>query len=94
MTHATVTYYAEHGFSFELPIEAVGDCSHQGPCDDDVDAWHPEVDFSHISDADLANELSDYTDWDVSDRETNEKRILWIAAGNIKEEWREKEKGQ
>ena len=94
MTHETVTYYAGYGFNFEVPVDAVEDCSHSGQCDADVDAWHPEVDFSHISDADLANELSGYTDWDVSDRETNEKRILWIAAGNIKEEQREKDKGQ
>jgi hypothetical protein len=94
MTHETVTYYAGYGFNFEVPVDAVEDCSHSGQCDADVDAWHPEVDFSHISDDDLARELSGYTDWDVSDRETNEKRILWIAAGNIKEERREKERGR
>ena len=89
MSLKTVTYWAEHGFHFEIPRDAIMDCTHQGRCDDDVDHWHRQVDFSHISDDDLAAELADCTDWDVSDRDTNERRMLWIACGHILEEWRE-----
>jgi hypothetical protein len=79
-------------FEFEIPAEAVRDCSHQGACDQDVDYWHSKISLSHISDAELAEELREYGAWDaveLADREANEKRIIWIAAGDIQEseEW-------
>lgn len=76
-------------FTLSLPDDAVPACSHQGPCDDDVEFWHREVAFGHVSDQDLADELREYGAWDAEglrDREENERRILWIAACNIREE--------
>ena len=75
-------------FNLDLPDLAVDDCSHQGPCDKDVDYWHLQVSFNHITDDDLLNELREYGAWEIDElleRETNEKRLLWIAAGNLKE---------
>lgn len=88
--HKTVTYFAEQDFNFEIPIEAVLDCSGQGSCDESVEFWFSKIDFSHISDSDLATELSrEGTDWDLSDREENEKRITWIASIRLREEWKD-----
>jgi len=42
--------------------------------------------LNKISDADLSSELAEYGAWDETeraDREMNEVRILWIAAGDI-----------
>tara|TARA_R100000306_G_C4352675_1_gene130978 strand:+ start:449 stop:799 length:351 start_codon:yes stop_codon:yes gene_type:complete len=88
--HKTVTYFAEQDFNFEIPIEAILDCPRQGSCDESVEFWFSKIDFSHISDSDLATELSrEGTDWDLSDREENEKRITWIASIRLREEWKD-----
>ena len=81
-------------FSIEIPVEAIGDCSHQGACDEDVEFWQrmmarAEMDISEISDEDLVAELTDTGGadcWDLSDRDDNEQRIIWIACCNLKEE--------
>jgi len=42
-----------------------------------------------INPADIAAELKDYGAWDeteLADYDANIQRILWIAAGNIREE--------
>jgi len=75
-------------FELELPVECVRDLSCSGPVDDSADYWQRKIDLSHISDDCLAAELKEYGAWDseeLQDREANERRILWIAAGNIKE---------
>ena len=91
MTETTRTAFFDR-FSIEIPVEAIGDCSHQGACDEDVEFWQrmmarAEMDISEISDEDLSEELSEYgADWDLSDRDDNEQRIIWIACCNLKEE--------
>ena len=88
MTETTRVAYFQR-FDIEIPVEAIGDCSHQGACDEDVECWHRsgEIDLSEISDEDLSEELSEYgADWDLSDRDDNEQRILWIACCDLKEE--------
>ena len=91
MTETTRTAFFDR-FSIEIPVEAIGDCSHQGACDEDVKFWQrmmarAEMDISEISDEDLSEELSEYgADWDLSDRDDNEQRIIWIACCNLKEE--------
>lgn len=67
--------------------------SHSGQCDNDVDALLklPAIkrQLAKISDADLIAELSEYGAWDqdeLQDRQNNDARIIWIAAGNIAEE--------
>lgn len=76
-------------FCIDLPDEAVTDCYHRGRCDDDVEFWHKRLDLSHIPSEDLTAELREYGAWndvELSNREENELRIIWIAAGNIQEE--------
>lgn len=76
-------------FEFQMPGDAVEECHHQGACDSDVEYWQKKIDLSHISDADLAAELREYGAWDeteLADRVANERRIIWLAAGNIQEE--------
>lgn len=76
-------------FSIDLPDEAVQDCSHQGQCDADVEAWAGRI--ARPADATpeaLAAELKEYGAWDaeqLADDAANWHRIIWIAAGNIKE---------
>ena len=78
-------------FEIKLPAECVKDCNHSGDCSADVDQWQPKVScyLSHISDEKLSAELREYGSWnneELKERETNEKRIIRIAAGNIQEE--------
>jgi hypothetical protein len=75
-------------FDFEMPDEAVKDCHHQGQCDEDVAYWQGKIDLSHISDEVLAAELEEYGAWDkdeLKNRRDNERRIIWIAAGDIQD---------
>jgi hypothetical protein len=61
--------------------------SHQGECHDDVEALMqvPAIrrQLNKIEPGPLARVIAEYTDWDVSDHQTNLNRILWIACGDI-----------
>ena len=79
-------------FEFPMPPAAIADCYHQGQCDRDIAFWQGKIDLSHISDDMLAAELKEYGAWnqgELKDRQANERRIIWIAAGNIQEEDRQ-----
>lgn len=77
-------------FTLELPDAAVADCSHQGPCDEDVAHWSPRIERPAEITADaLAAELKEYGAWepeDLADDLANWHRLIWLAAGNIKDE--------
>lgn len=64
-------------------------CSHPGPCDDDIERCMqlPEIkeQIDKINPETLADEISEYSDWDCSDHNTNLMRLLWIACGDILE---------
>lgn len=82
------------GFSIDMTLEQALNASHPGPCDADVEALiaHESIrlQLDHISDEALKAELSEFGAWDedqLSNREENEARIVWIAAGNITEEY-------
>lgn len=82
-------------FTLDLPDSAVWACAHSGACDDDVDTWHDKITFSHINDALLASELREYGGWnpvELEDRIENEKRLLWLAAWQIREDIESEEK--
>jgi hypothetical protein len=75
-------------FEISLSEECVRDCSSSGPVDDAVEYWARKTSLN-MSDEDLKAELKEYGAWEdeeLNDRETNERRIVWIAACNIKEE--------
>lgn len=72
-----------HYFEIGIPIEAIGEMPHSGSVDNWAEEWIDEIDFSHVTDEALAAAMSEYTDWDVSDRRTNMMRAIWIAAGDF-----------
>ncbi len=82
-------------FEIDMPLEAVYDCSHQGECDDDVEHWSSKIARPERCTVEpLRAELKEYGAWDedeLADDDTNWQRIIWIAAGNIKENIREME---
>jgi len=76
----------------EMTRQQALSCSHQGDCDADVEALlqHPKIkrQFKKIATESIRKELADYGAWSVielMDNEANQRRILWIAACNIKE---------
>ena len=77
-------------FSITLPREAIDDCHHQGDCGPDVEAWATDIDRpDDCTPEALAAELREYGAWDdaeLADDSANWERIIWIAAGNLKEE--------
>ena len=84
-------------FSIKMTLEQAESCTHFGPCDEDVAALSkvPKIkkQLDRLPPGDLAATLKEYGAWDkdeLSDHEQNLQRILWIAAGNIKEEKFEK----
>jgi hypothetical protein len=86
------TYFNYIG-SIELPYDVARNCSHSGPCDEDVKRAMklPEIqaELQEINPDDLRKELKEYGAWDENELQShtdNLERILWIAAGNIMEE--------
>lgn len=79
-----------NSFSIALPWEAVGDMSGPGPADSAVSHWSSIVSRPDACTPDaLASELKEYGAWDAEELEDDTEnwgRILWIAAGNIREE--------
>ena len=74
-------------FSVSMPAEAVKACSHSGACDDDVEYWEARVTIDASAD-DIRAELKEYGAWDadeLADDEANRRRIVWIAASNIRD---------
>lgn len=65
-------------------------CSHPGPCDEDIERCMrlPEIkeQLDKIDPKLLAKEISEYSDWDCEDHNTNLMRLLWIACGDILEQ--------
>lgn len=65
------------------------DCSHPGPCDDDVNALlsarYIQIQMEKFTDEQIRDALVGYSDWDLSNRDANKQRILWIACGDIVE---------
>lgn len=80
-------------FTIKMTLEDAKTASHPGRCDEDVEyiRKRPKIarQLAKISNEDLRAELKEYGAWDaeeLQDREDNERRIVWIAAGNIREE--------
>jgi hypothetical protein len=80
-------------FTLTLPAQAIEDCAQSGDVSAPVADWatDPEISaqFDAIAPADIAEELRGYGAWDdeeITDDAANRKRVLWIAAGNIRDE--------
>lgn len=79
-------------FVLNLSQKCVEDCSHPGDCDEGVSFWVNQTEIKsqleEIGPDNIRKELKEYGAWDyieLGDENQNNKRILWIAAGNIKE---------
>jgi len=78
-------------FEIEMTLAQAQSASQPGKdASDDVNALLqlPKIkrQLAKISDDDLAAELREYGAWDdeeLQDRQANEQRIIWLAAGNI-----------
>jgi hypothetical protein len=83
-------YASFNRFEIGMPKEAVDDMSASGSVDSSVAYWKPKIKISATPDQ-IRAELKEYGAWDaedLSDDDANLGRILWIGAGNIKEEMR------
>lgn len=85
-------YWTSSSGRIELQITKAiaSSCSHQGQCDDDVQACLelPAIkrQFNKLDPIVLANELREYGTWEddeLLDHEANKQRLLWIASGDI-----------
>lgn len=79
--------------SLSMTLEQAQSISHQGQCDDDVQALLkvPEIasQLAYVSSDILALVLKEYGAWsadELTDRDTNLSRILWLAGCDIREE--------
>ena len=75
-------------FEIQMPIECVNDCSHSGACDDDVEYWAEKLNLK-INPGVLKEELQCYGAWEdaeLNDHDQNLHRIIWLAAGQIKDD--------
>lgn len=77
-------------FEIKMTKKEAVSASHQGKCDEDVEFLrnqpHIKRQLKNIPDEKLHDELKEYGAWDeseLSNREDNERRIIWIAAGDI-----------
>lgn len=77
-------------FTLDMPDDAVAACSHQGQCDADVEHYAPIVARpAEITPEALRAELKEYGAWnaeELADDSANWRRLLWVAAGNIRDE--------
>ena len=82
-------------FVISMSLEQALHASHPGPCDQDVTELLEDgniikqLDFigSHA----IRNELEEYGAWDdneLANAEDNRARIIWIAAGDIRENYK------
>lgn len=85
--------YFNHGFSIRLKRQDALDASGPGPADEAV-AWlldqpYIKQQLDQIGPRKIREELKEYGAWDddeLTDDDENRARIVWIAAGNIREE--------
>lgn len=77
-------------FAIEMTKAQAESASHPGPCDDGVQylLTLPKIrrQLKRITDDELRAELREYGAWiegDLDQRENNEARIIWLAAGHI-----------
>lgn len=80
-------------FIIQMTKEQALSASHPGECDEDVKALLENKKIARQLDRipaeKIAAELKEFGAWDeeeLKDESANRERIIWIAAGNIKEE--------
>jgi lauroyl/myristoyl acyltransferase len=87
----TYCWYASSGRGIQLYLteDEAKEGNHVGDCAEDVkylsNLPHIREQLNRIDPDILAEELSEYTDWDTKDHEENLQRLMWIACGDIQE---------
>jgi hypothetical protein len=86
-------WQGERGLRLSMTLEQALSANHQGRCDDDVIALSKDPAISQqleqLNPEDVRAELKAYGAWDDQEllsTEENLQRLLWIAAGDIKED--------
>ena len=82
-------YFWGDCLTFEIPGEAVRDCTRPGDNSQAVDFWVSRVSFAGASPEDIRLELVEAGAWDaseLSDPEENRKRFLWIACHGVSDQ--------
>ena len=88
-------YHFDHGTIITMTRKIAKACSHQGACDDDVE-WAVDNRKARVTGGDaetIRRDLKECGAWstaELADDAQNLRRIVWIAAGNILDELREK----
>ena len=83
-------FWATFNFvEFEMPLQAVRDCHHQGACDDDCEYWQKELQLN-LERKPMIRELLEYGAWSARElcAKSNaelEQYLIWLGAGNIQE---------
>lgn len=79
--------------SLQMTLAQARSASHQGRCDEDVEALSREPKIARqlrkIDPEELRRELREYGAWDyaeLADHEQNLQRFVWLAAGAIADE--------
>lgn len=70
---------------FQLPTDCIEQCSASGSVDEAVDYWQKQLQLN-LNKADMIKELNEYGCWETLEydsRETLERRIIWLAAGDM-----------
>lgn len=89
---ASVYFASFNRFELRLPGQCVIDCSHSGPCDDDVSHWAPKVRELNPDAPEpdkIRDELQEFGAWEPCELESDDdnwSRIIWIAACNVSED--------
>ena len=83
-------WFSESGrLELEIPMEAIKDIAQQGSNDEAVRFWLPKIDFSNYTEELLTAELSWYGMYDSDSRQHMEERLLWVAAWDLAQEYKE-----
>ena len=73
----------------EIPEEAIGDCSHQGSCDAEVEYWTPQINWEGITREAMERSLKEWGAWDdlqTVELKTLQERLVWLACCDLNEE--------
>jgi len=95
MEETRITYVG--CIDLEMTLEDAKACYHQGRCDDDVEAAM-ETDYikeqlTQLTNEEIRETLYEYgCEFDENDRNDMESLIVWLAAGNIIEDYFEEER--
>ena len=91
-------YMSNELLTLVMTLEEAESCTHQGPCDEDVKALietdHIREQLDEMDPDDIRRDLEEMGAWDeeeLADDEENLLRFVWIAAGQIVDEYDEEE---